>query len=324
MDALSDLLQVVKLNGALFLDSRFTAPWCVESRSARESGGIFAGLGHIVFFHAITHGQCRVRLRDGGETLQAHAGDLLLLPHDDAHYLGSDLQLAAVTSDTLVQPAPPGGLMRIDHGGGGAETRFICGFLACDPRLCQPLLDALPHILRIPLAGGAGAGWLLDLLYHAAQSNSTPGPGSASVKAKLAELLFLEAIRRHIAALPAHQTGWLAGLRDPYVGRALNALHERPMHDWSVDELASHAGLSRSALAQRFNELIGVPPMHYLMRWRLRRAAAALQDTRRPIAALAGDCGYESEAAFNRAFKREFGMPPAAWRRQGRRSVAPR
>ena len=113
MDALSDLLQVVKLNGALFLDSRFTAPWCVESRPAHESGGIFAGLGHIVFFHAITHGQCRVRLRSGGETLQVHAGDLLLLPHDDAHCLGSDLQLAAVMSDTLVQPASPGGLMRI-------------------------------------------------------------------------------------------------------------------------------------------------------------------------------------------------------------------
>ena len=212
MDALSDLLQVVKLNGALFLDSRFTAPWCVESRPAHESGGIFAGLGHIVFFHAITHGQCRVRLRSGGETLQVHAGDLLLLPHDDAHCLGSDLQLAAVMSDTLVQPASPGGLMRIDHGGGGEETRFICGFLACEPHLCQPLLDALPRILRVPLTGGAGGGWLLDLLYHAAHSDGAPGPGSASVKAKLAELLFLEAIRRHIDALPAHETGWLAGL----------------------------------------------------------------------------------------------------------------
>ncbi|HXD36753.1 MAG TPA: AraC family transcriptional regulator [Rhodanobacter sp.] len=321
MDALSDLLQVVKLNGALFLDSRFTAPWCVESRPARESGGIFAGLGHIVFFHAITHGQCRVRLCRGGETLQVRAGDLLLLPHDDAHYLGSDLQLAAVMSDTLVQPASPGHLMRIDHGGGGEETRFICGFLACEPQLCRPLLDALPHILRVPLTGG---GWLPDLLYHAAHSDdsdSAHGPGSASVKAKLAELLFLEAIRRYIDALPPHQTGWLAGLRDPYVGRALNALHERPAHAWSVEELGTHAGLSRSALAQRFNALIGMPPMHYLTRWRLCRAAAALQDTRRPVAALAGDCGYESEAAFNRAFKREFGMPPAAWRRKGRRSV---
>jgi AraC-like DNA-binding protein len=321
MDALSDLLQVVKLNGALFLDSRFTAPWCVESRPARESGGIFAGLGHIIFFHAITHGQCRVRLRGGG-TLQVRAGDLLLLPHDDAHWLGSDLQLAAVRSDTLVRPAPPPGVMRLDPRGGGEETRFICGFLACEPRLCQPLLDALPRILCVPLTGDAGGGWLLDLLHQAAHSGSLPGPGSASVRAKLAELLFLEAIRRYIDALPAHETGWLAGLRDPCVGRALNALHERPMHAWSVEELGAHAGLSRSALAQRFSQLIGMPPMHYLMRWRLRRAAAALQETGRPIAALAGDCGYESEAAFNRAFKREFGMPPAAWRRKRRQLAA--
>jgi AraC-like DNA-binding protein len=316
MDALSDLLQVVKLNGALFLDTRFTAPWCVESRPARDSGGIFAGLGHIVFFHALTEGRCRVRLRSGGETLQVQAGDLLLLPHDDAHYLGSDLQLASVTSDTLVRPGPPGGLMSIDHGGGGEETRFICGFLACDPQLCRPLLDALPRMLRVPLGDGAGAQWLLDLLRHGAQSNAAPKPGARSVMAKLAELLFVEAMRRYIADLPEGETGWLAGLRDRHVSRALALLHERPLHDWTVDELAAQAGLSRSALAQRFSELIGAPPMQYLKRWRLRRAAAALKSSRRPLAALADEYGYESEAAFNRAFKREFGMPPAAWRRK--------
>lgn len=318
MDALSDLLQVVKLNGALFLDSRFTAPWCVESRPARESSGVFAGLGHIVFFHALTHGRCWVRLKRGGDALQVQAGDLLLLPHDDAHYLGSDLRLASVISDTLVQPARHGCLLRIDHGGGGEETRFICGFLACDPQLCRPLVDALPRILRVSFAGAAGGEWLLELLRHAAHSNPVPEPGSASVMAKLAELIFIEAIQRHLASLPERETGWLAGLRDPYVGRALGALHERPMHAWSVDELASFAGLSRSALALRFHELIGVPPMQYLTRWRLRRAAATLKDTRRPIAALAGDWGYESEAAFNRAFKREFGVPPATWRRRTR------
>lgn len=319
MDALSDLLQVVKLNGALFLDTRFTAPWCVESRPARDSGGLFAGLGHIVFFHALTHGHCQVRLKSGGETMRVQAGDLLLLAHDDAHYLGSNLQLASVASDTLVRPAPPGGLMSIDHGGGGEETRFICGFLACDPQLCRPLLEALPRMLRVPLSDGAGAPWLLDLLRHGAQSNVAPGPGSGTVMAKLAELLFVEAMRRYIASLPAGETGWLAGLRDRYVGRALALMHQRPTYDWTVDELAAQAGLSRSALAQRFSELIGAPPKQYLTRWRLRRAAAALKDSRRPVAALAEEYGYESEAAFNRAFKREFGVPPAAWRRGGTR-----
>lgn len=322
MDALSDLLHVVKLDGALFLDSRFTAPWCVESRPAHESGGIFAGLGHIVFFHALMEGECNVRLKAGGEPLRVRAGDLLLLPHDDAHFLGSDLQLASVTSDTLVQPAPPGCLLRIDHGGGGAETRFICGFMACDPLLSRPLLEALPRILRVPFADAPGDGWLLGLLRHAAQPGAVD-PGAASAMAKLAELLFVEAIRRYIATLPPGQTGWLAGLHDPYVSRALNALHEHAAHAWSVDELATTAGLSRSALAQRFQTLIGMPPMHYLARWRLHRAAAALQQTQQPIVALSSEWGYESEAAFNRAFKREFGVPPATWRRQHRRTTAP-
>jgi len=322
MDALSDLLQVVKLDGALFLDSRFTAPWCVESRPARESGGIFASAGHIVFFHVLTHGRCRVRLKSGGASMDVEAGDLLLVAHDDAHLLGSDLHLAPVTSDTLVRPAPPGGMLSIDHGGGGAETRFMCGFLACDPQLCRPLLDALPRMLRVPLGDGAGAQWLVGLLRHGAEVNSAPGPGSGTMLAKLAELLFVEAIRRHIASLPDRQVGWLAGLRDRYVGRALALLHERPTHDWTVDELAAHAGLSRSALAQRFNELIGQPPMQYLKRWRLRRAATALKDSRRPVASLAEEYGYESESSFNRAFKREFGMPPAAWRRKGARGAS--
>lgn len=210
--------------------------------------------------------------------------------------------------------------MRIDYGGGGAETRFICGFLACDPALSQPLLSALPRILRVPLAED-GDSWLLDLIRHGAQTNPAPGGGAASVTAKLAELLFLEAIRRYLAELPEHETGWLAGLRDRYVGRALNALHERPMHDWSVDELATVAGLSRSALALRFHELLGVAPMQYLTQWRLWRAAVALRDTRRPISLLAEDHGYDSEAGFNRAFKREFGVPPAAWRRKYRQLV---
>lgn len=320
MDALSDLLQAVKLNGGLFLDARFTAPWCVESRPARESLGIFSDFEHIVFFHALTHGDCSVRLRDGSETLRVRAGDLLLLPQDDGHYLGSDLQLAPVASHTLVRPASPGHLMRIDHGGGGAETRFICGFLACDPALSQPLLSALPRILRVPLAEN-GDSWLLDLIRHGAQTNPAPEGGAASVTAKLAELLFLEAIRRYLAGLPEHETGWLAGLRDRYVGRALNALHERPMHDWSADSLAAVAGLSRSALALRFHELLGVAPMQYLTQWRLWRAAVALRDTRRPISLLAEDHGYDSEAGFNRAFKREFGVPPAAWRRNYRQLV---
>ncbi len=315
MDALSDLLQVVKLNGALFLEARFTAPWCVESHAGHSSSGVFAGTEHVVFFHVITKGRCRVRLSGGSDVLDLETGDLILMAHNDEHVLGSDLQLAPVDADPLARPAGPGGLLTMEHGGGGEETRLMCGFLSCNPQLSRPLLDALPRMLRIPLGDGPAAKWLLGLLQQGARENSAPGPGSGTMLAKLAELLFVEAMRRHIEALPPHQVGWLAGLRDRHVGRALAMLHEQPTGDWTVESLAGRVGLSRSALAQRFTELIGQPPMQYLKRWRLNLAAAALKNNGRKVAALAERYGYESEAAFNRAFKREFGLPPAAWRR---------
>jgi AraC-like DNA-binding protein len=316
MDALSDLLQAVKLNGALFLEGRFTAPWCVESHSGHESSGLFAGLDHIVFFHVITEGRCSVRLAAGGAPIDLAAGDLILLAQDDSHVLGSDLQLAPIDADTLVRPAPPGGMLTMSHDGGGEETRLMCGFLSCDKQLSRPLLDALPRLVRVPLGDDPGAAWLLSLLRRGAEENGAPGPGSGTLLAKLAELLFVEAMRRYIEALPDQQVGWLAGLRDRYIGRALTLMHERPAHDWTVDELAERVGLSRSALAQRFADLLGQPPMQYLTRWRLGLAAAALRASDRAIALVAEEFGYESESAFNRAFKREFGMPPAAWRRQ--------
>ncbi len=192
----------------------------------------------------------------------------------------------------------------------------MCGFLSCDKQLSRPLLDALPRLVRVPLGDDPGAAWLLSLLRRGAEENGAPGPGSGTLLAKLAELLFVEAMRRYIEALPDQQVGWLAGLRDRYIGRALTLMHERPVHDWTVDELAERVGLSRSALAQRFADLLGQPPMQYLTRWRLGLAAAALRGSDRAIALVAEEFGYESESAFNRAFKREFGMPPAAWRRR--------
>ena len=316
MDALSDLLHTVKLNGALFLEGRFTAPWCIESHSGHESSGMFGGFDHIVFFHIITEGGCKVRLAVGGEALEAATGDLILMPQDDTHVLGSDLQLAPVDAGSLVRPAPLGGMLTMAYEGGGKETRLMCGFLSCDKQLSRPFLDALPRLVRVPLGDDPGAAWLMSLLRRGAQENSAPGPGSGTLLAKLAELLFVEAMRRYIESLPEQQTGWLAGLRDRYVGRALSLMHEQPARDWTADELAERVGLSRSALAQRFADLLGQPPMQYLTRWRLTLAAAALRSSDRAIAQVAEEFGYESESAFNRAFKREFEMPPAAWRRQ--------
>jgi AraC-like DNA-binding protein len=322
MDALSDLLHAVKLKGALFLEARFTAPWCVETHPSYGAAEMLRPLNPVVFFHMVAEGRCKVRLAPHGEPIDLAAGDLVLLPQGDTNLLGSDLQLAPVDADTLLRPAPAGGLVTIDYGGGGDEARILCGFLSCDKALCRLLLDALPRLLRVPLGDGPGAAWLMSVARRGAQENTAPGPGSGTLLAKLAELLFVEAMRRYIESLPEQQTGWLAGLRDRYVGRALTLMHEQPARDWTADELAERVGLSRSALAQRFADLLGQPPMQYLTRWRLTLAAAMLRSSDRAIAQVAEEFGYESESAFNRAFKREFEMPPAAWRRQRTRNLA--
>lgn len=221
VDALSDALRVLRLTGAVFIDSEFTAPWCVHSQS-HDPGSPVSG-PDIVFFHVLTEGRCKARLLGGGETLDFAAGDLVMLPRDDPHLLGSDLRLTPTPADTLVQPAASGELMRIKHGGDGEKTRLICGFLRCDERLCGPMLDSLPRLLRVPLGDEAGAAWLRSLLHAGTRESSAPRPGGETVLAKLSELLFVEALRRYIELLPDEQKGWLAGLRDRFVGRALSA-----------------------------------------------------------------------------------------------------
>ena len=318
MDALSDALRVLRLTGAVFLDAEFTAPWCVVSHGGSAPGSPSSGGPNIVFFHVLTEGRCKARLTGGGATMELTAGDLLMLPRDDDHLLGSDLHLAPTPSDTLVLPAADGELMRIEHGGGGEKTRFVCGFLSCDERLCGPMLGSLPRILRVPLGDGPATAWLTSLLQAGTRETSAPRPGGETVLAKLSELVFVEAMRRYIELLPEQEKGWLAGLRDRFVGRALALMHERPERDWTVEELAAAVGLSRSALAQRFSDFIGQPPMQYLTRWRLTIAAQRLRSETASLARIAEDSGYDSEAAFNRAFKRALGTTPAAWRRGGR------
>jgi len=316
MDALSDALRVLRLTGAVFLDAEFTAPWCVTSTPRRPGSPAAPVEGQTtVFFHALTEGRCKARLREGGAALDLQAGDLIMLPRADDHLMGSDLQLPPALADTLVRPPVDGGILRIEHGGGGETTRFVCGYLRCDERLCKPMMEKLPPILRIPMGDGSAAGWLTGLLQAAMRESSAPRPGGETVLAKLSELLFVEALRRYIELLPEQETGWLAGLRDRFVGRALALLHERPAHAWTVEELAESVGLSRSALAQRFTDLIGQPPIQYLTRWRLTVAAQRLRNESVSLARIAEDSGYDSEAAFNRAFKRTFETTPAAWRR---------
>jgi AraC-like DNA-binding protein len=318
MDALSEVLKSVRLEGAAYLNAELTAPWCTRGRYGVENvRDRLAGADHVVYFHFIVAGSCRVRLAEGGEPLEVIAGDLVLFPRDDFHLMGSDLQLAPVETSSLT-PDPPeadGDFVHLHHGGGGLMTRFVCGYLACTRSLLRPLLDALPRMVRIPMGSGAASHLVRELLRAGVRESAAARPGGATTLAKLAELMFVEALRSYAETLPPQGHGWLAGLRDVYVGRTLALLHGDPGHGWSVAELARRVALSRSALAARFTALVGEPPMQYLTRWRLALAAQQLRAGRDSIARIAERSGYDSETSFSRAFKREFGVPPAAWRR---------
>jgi len=319
MDALSDVLKSVRLEGAVYLNAEFTAPWCIRAKFGLASvRARLAGAEHVVFFHFLTEGSCKVRLVDGAQTLDVVAGDLVLFAREDKHLMGSDLQIAPVEAASLISADSVGAdLIQMRHGGGGEATRFVCGYLACNRSVCRPLLDALPRVLHIPIGDGPAAALLRELLRVGVRESSAARPGTESMLAKLSELMFVEAMRRYAENLPPEGKGWLAGVRDAHIGRALALLHGEPGRAWTVDELAREVALSRSALAERFAALVGEPPMQYLTRWRLALAAQTLRSSGDAVARVAERSGYESEAAFNRAFKREFGMPPAAWRKAG-------
>jgi AraC-like DNA-binding protein len=240
----------------------------------------------------------------------------VLLPRNDLHLVGSDLSLPPVAGSEIIQPPPGnGGLFTIHHGGGGKRTRMICGYLGCDGAEDNPVISTLPSLLKLDAEQGGAAEWIRSTFQYAAEEVAAGRPGSETVLAKLSELLFVEAVRRYAEGLPEGQTGWLAGLRDPHVARALALIHRDIARPWSVDDLSREVGLSRSALADRFIGLIGMPPMHYVASWRMQVATQKLRNTNASLAQVADMVGYGSEAAFSRAFKKAFGTAPATWRR---------
>jgi AraC-like DNA-binding protein len=217
---------------------------------------------------------------------------------------------------TVIGKLTPGAITSVRHGGDGAATRVVCGFLACDPRLCRPLLFSLPRVLKVNIRNGPSGEWLERSIRQSAVEAGSPRAGNDVMLAKLSEVLFIETLRRYLEGLAPGQTGLLAALRDPLVASALSLLHGRTAHSWTVERLAQESGTSRSVLAERFAHYLGEPPMRYLARWRLALAARALRSRTDRPARIAEEVGYESETAFNRAFKREYGLPPSRWRRQ--------
>ena len=252
--------------------------------------------------------------REGGTQLTA--GDIVIFPHGDAHFLGNGLPEKPVDSLQTFAKNLSQGLKLARFGGGGEITRFVCGFMVCEPRLSEVFLSGLPKMLKVHVTKEPSGQWLENSIRFSVGEVNESNSGSGLVLTKLSEVLFVETLRRYIIALPHDQIGWLAGARDPVIGQALALLHTDPEQQWSLSSLARRAGLSRTRLAERFRHFLGESPMAYLARWRLRLGAELLQSTGDSVMEVAVAVGYGSEAAFNRAFKREFGCPPAQFRRK--------
>ena len=315
MDALSETLRVVRLVGAIFINGRFTAPWCYQSPSADTAAPFLEPTAErVVIFHLITEGECYVELGDE-PPLRLIAGDAIIFPLGDAHRMTSQPGLAPASGGAGLSELLTRRPRQLGYGGGGATTRLVCGYLACDARLARMLLAGLPAMVRVNVRGSNAGVWLEASVRYALAEARSPRPGGAGVLAKLAEVLFIEVLRLYMNEQAEGRTGWLAGVGDRIVGAALNALHKSPAQPWTLDELARTAGTSRSVLAERFQHLVGISPMQYLTQWRMLLAANLLRRSTAPLISIAEDVGYQTDTAFIRAFRREFGAPPAAWRR---------
>jgi AraC-like DNA-binding protein len=322
MDALSELLRSVKLSGAMFFVAECSKPWRVVSPPAATLGRYDAPhASPDIEFHLVMEGTGYIRV--GEERTPFAAGDLLMVPHGDEHEMGNGVGGALYNASPGIADLLKGGLAYSRIGGGGDQTRLVCGYLACDAGLIAPVVAGLPHVVRVHLRNDAAGEWLERSIQHAVLRVQEAAPGSDVILARLAEVVFTEALQRYVMQLPSGRTGWLAGAGDATVGSALAALHNKPAHAWTLDELAQRAGVSRSALTERFARYLGQSPMAYLADWRLELAAEALRTSSRSVLQVASEVGYESEAAFNRAFKRKFGAPPAQYRRASRTARRP-
>ena len=314
-DVLSDVLQSVRLTGAVYFDFELSSPWVAEAPPSREIAPIvMPGAQRVIEYHLIARGACWGHAV-GAEPIRLNEGDLIIFPQGDPHVLSSVPGMRASPDMSMFVRRTSTLPIVYEHGGGGPErARLVCCFLGCDERPFNPLLTALPRTIHLSRAAEDGRGWLATLLNIAVGESGSARAGRDNILARMSELMFVEAVRRYIEGLPAAQTGWLAGLRDPIVGQALAVLHGNPAYDWTVESLARAVGVSRSVLADRFTAIVAEPPMQYLALWRMQLASQRLI-AGDPVAQVATAVGYESEAAFSRAFKRLVGESPATWRR---------
>ena len=314
MDTLSDVLRAVRLKGAIFFDVHASDPWAAETPAGKLIvGRMFPAAGHLICYHAITRGSCWACVGDE-PPLQLARGDVVVIPHGDAHVLSNEPGLRGVQDvERYRAPNEMELPVSITMGAGGTVSAgFVCGFLGCDARPYNPLLQSLPKVFKV---SDAVDGSLSAYVQIALAESKTPRIGGESVLGRLSELMFVDVIRRYLETLPSDDLNWLSGLRDPQIGRALAEMHRHPADDWTLEALAHKVAMSRSAFAERFTTFVGTPPMQYLMNWRVQVAAGQLANTKDSVAVIANRVGYESEAAFSRVFKKLVGSSPSAWRK---------
>jgi len=315
VDSFSEILSQLKLNGALFFSAEFSAPWGFSTPPPSVVADELApGAEHLLLYHFVIDGGAIVQLLDGS-SIELTAGDVVIFPHAHQHHMTSGRSsVAPFPNYGISAKVKSRDLSPLRAGGGGTTSRFVCGYMTCDPYLCRPILNGLPPVFKVNIRSDRSGQWLESSIMHLVEEAGSGHAGTEAMLAKLSETLFVDTLRRYVASLPEQQMGWLAGTRDPIVGKSLGLLHSRVAHPWTIADLAGEVGISRSALVERFTRYLSEPPMAYLTRWRLRLAARSLEKTSRGVAEIAADIGYESEAAFNRAFKREFGQPPGRYR----------
>lgn len=333
MDVLSEVLRVIRLSGAIHLRGQFTRPWAfISSSPDMLPSRLMPGAESITLFHVATSGSSWIACGKIPPTPIAK-GDVIILARGDQHVMSSDPGLKPVPIRDINPQPVRDHIHVLEHGGGGEEALFVCGYLHSDQRF-GPLLDAMPALLCVRVRNGAlvleafadsartvrpitiehEAGWWTGAIDHLIREATRPGPGNRAVLGRLSELLFMEVVRWQLSHATENHGGWLAGLNDPHVGRALTLLHAEPARPWTVEELAEQVGISRAALAKRFVGLVREAPMQYLAGWRMHLARRLLRESTLSLAEVAAHVGYDSEAAFNRAFTRVVGTPPGMWR----------
>jgi AraC-like DNA-binding protein len=339
MDVLSEVLRVIRLTGAVHFRANFTGPWSIiSSLPGMLAARLVPSAESITPFHVAVHGSCLVSWGTH-PPIRFDAGDVIIFSRGVQHVMASDPGLTPVPVKDVYKPSA-GQVTVVEYGGGGKESRLICGYLHSD-QLFSPLLDAMPAVICVRVRNGAlvleayteteayaepvtlrqDASWWQASIGQLIAEVTSPGQGNRAVLARLSELLFMEVVRWQLSYVSKGHGGWLAGLNDPHVGRALTLLHACPERAWTVDELALQVAISRSVLAKRFTELVGETPIQYLAGWRMHLARRLLRDGTLGLAQIGSRVGYESEAAFNRAFRKQVGVPPGSWRRSRMNAV---